>query len=89
MELVFSRTVLLDVGPRAGFRRGQAVSGLDRAPGGRQWRRAAVAERRGAGSLVEGLTGAVESGLAKLQRVLRGRPAGFPPGALVTTPLFS
>ena len=31
-------------------------------------------------SLVSGLTGAVESGLAKLQRVLQGRPDGFPPG---------
>ena len=81
MELVISRTVLRGAGPRAGFRRGRAVGEFDRAPGGHQWRRAAMAERRGAGSLVEGLTGAVESGLAKLQRVLQGRPAGFPPGA--------
>ena len=46
---------------------------------------AAVAERR-APSLVSGLTGAVESGLAKLQRVLQGRPDGFPPGVIAAMP---
>lgn len=87
IPLVLSRFLPLGAGSRPDFARAQAPCGLGHGRRGRQVRHAAVAERRGA-SLVEGLTGAVESGLAKLQRVFQGRPDGFPPGAAAISPGF-
>ena len=83
---ILNPTAFLSQGARAGLARGRVSSSPGRSLPGRQWRHAAVAERQGAESLLEGLTGALESGLAKLQRVLQGRPAGFPPGVCALYP---
>ena len=34
---------------------------------------------------MDGVSGALQSGLAKLQRAFQGRPAGFPPGGRLLT----